>query len=58
MRERNRASLKRTIEFIQKNGWEITIIPEIRSNKQGVIWMGKGEKSVAVIHSLKTGIAL
>ena len=58
MREKNRARLKRTNEFIQKNGWEITIIPETRSDKQGVIWMGKGEKTVAIIHSLKTGIIL
>ena len=53
MREKNRARL---IESIQKNVWEITIIPEIRSDKQGVIWMGKGEKSVAIIHFLKTAI--
>ena len=58
MRERNRARLKNTIGYITKQGWEITMLSEIRADRMGVIWMGAGEETTAVIHSLRCGVIL
>ena len=58
MRERNRARLKNTIGYIAKQGWEITMLSEIRADRMGVIWMGAGEETTAVIHSLRCGVIL
>ena len=58
MRENNRRGLKRTIGFIRKREWEITLISEVRAEGPGVIWLGKDEETTAVIHSQKCGIIL
>ena len=58
LRENNRKRLRRTIGFIRKREWEITLISEVRAEGPGVIWLGKDEETTAVIHSQKCGIIL
>ena len=58
LRENNRSRLKRTIGYIRKQKWEITLISEVRADGPGVIWLGKDDETTAVIHSQKTGIIL
>ena len=58
LRENNRKRLKRTIGYIRKRKWEITVISEVRTEKPGVVWLGKDEETTAVIHSQKFGIIL
>ena len=58
LREPNRARLKSTVVFIAKQGWEITIISEIRADRMTVIWMGSREETTEVMHSPKCGIIL
>ena len=45
MRQSNRASLRRAVEFTVKRGWEITLISEIRAELEGVIYLGGKRKN-------------
>ena len=58
VRQQNRARLKNVIDYITRQGWEITLVSERRADKTGVIWLGKGRQATAVVHSLKSGIIL
>ena len=58
LRENNWKRQKRTIGFIRKREWEITLISQVRAEGPRVIWLGKDEETVAVIHSQKCGIIL
>ena len=56
--ERNRGRLRRVVTHTLREGWEVTLISELRAKTQGVIWLGEGQDQVAVVHSPKSGIIL
>ena len=58
MNERNRARLRRTVSFIKREGWEITLISEVRARSIGVIFLGEGEDEAAINHSERSRIIL
>ena len=58
IRERNRARLKRAIQWTKGKKWEIVLLSEIRADREGVIWLGEETEQSALIHSEKAGILL
>ena len=58
IRERNRARLKRAIQWTKGKEWEIVLLSEIRPDREGVIWLGEETEQSALIHSEKAGILL
>ena len=58
MREHNRDRLRRILDEIGRQGWEIVLMKEIRADEKGVVWLGGDEERVAVIHSERAAIVL
>ena len=58
VRQQNRERLRRALSYAGGKGWDILLITEIRSESEGVIWLGEGDGQTAVIHSSHCGIAL
>ena len=58
MREHNRDRLRRILDEIGRQGWEIVLMTEIRADEKGVVWLGGDEERVAVIHSERAAIVL
>ena len=58
MREHNRERLRRILDEIGRQGWEIVLMTEIRADEKGVVWLGGDEERVAVIHSERAAIVL
>ncbi len=57
-REQNRSRPKNIIAHFAKQKWEVTRMSEIRRDRMGVIWIGSGKETTAVIHSFKIGFIL
>ena len=57
-REQNRARLRRVVNYVKRNNWEIVLISELKASAYGVIWLGEEEDLTVVIHSRKAGIML
>ena len=58
LREHNRDRLRRILDEIGRQGWEIVLMTEIRADEKGVVWLGGDEERVAVIHSERAAIVL
>ena len=58
MRDRNRATLRRTVDYIRKLKWDITLISETRADQEGVISLGEGTDKTVVIPSKECCIIL
>ena len=58
MNENNRRRLRRVCERVEREGWEIVLLTEVKANEDGVIWMGEDDKRVAVVHSRMAGVLL
>ena len=58
MREHNRDRLRRILDEIGRQEWEIVLMTEIRADEKGVVWLGGDEERVAVIHSERAAIVL
>ena len=58
LRENNRRRLRTTLEYIERKGWEIVMMTEIRAETRGILWFGEGENETAVVHSERTAIIL
>ena len=58
LRENNRRRLRRTIAYIERRKWDITLLTEIRAESRGMLWFGEEESETAVIHSEKTAVVL
>ena len=43
MREHNRDRLRRILDEIGRQGWEIVLMTEIRADEKGVVWLGGDE---------------
>ena len=58
MRGHNRDRLRRILDEIGRQGWEIVLMTEIRADEKSVVWLGGDEERVAVIHSERAAIVL
>ena len=58
MREHKRRRLRRECERIQKEGWEVVLLSELKAEESGMVWMGENEGACVVIHAKKSGIVL
>ena len=58
LRENNRRRLRRTLAYIERRKWDITLLTEIRAESRGILWFGEEESETAVIHSEKTAVVL
>ena len=45
MREHNRERLRRILDEIGRQGWEIVLMTEIRADEKRVVWLGGDEES-------------
>ena len=54
----NKRKARNVTEIAQKNGWDAVLLSEVRSEREGVEWIGEGESLAAIIHSKKAGILL
>lgn len=57
-RERNRDRLRRAIQHAKQQGWEVVLVSEMRSEQDGVIWMGEDDEQAVVVHSERSGVIL
>ena len=46
MREHNRDRLRRILEEIGRQGWEIVLMTEIRADEKGVVWLGETRRGL------------
>jgi exonuclease III len=46
------------LDICKRKGWEVVLATEVRSEQEGVIWIGDGREQTAIIHSTKTAIFL
>ena len=63
LRENNRRRLRRVIGYVEKKGWQVVLMTEIKSETLGILWLGEQENQVAIVHGKKTveafrGVAL
>ena len=58
LRENNRRRLRKTLAYIERRKWDITLLTEIRAESRGILWFGEEESETAVIHSEKTAVVL
>ena len=58
VRENRRERLRRVVERIRSEGWEIVCLTELRADDCDVVWMGMEEHKVALVHSRKAGVLL
>ena len=58
LRENNRNRLRCILDYVEKQGWEVVLLTEIKSEDEGVLWFGEGKDMIALVHSHKTGIVL
>ena len=58
MRENNRNRMRRVVDRITREGWEIVCLTELRAEGEGVVWLGEDECRVAVVHGRKSGVLL
>ena len=50
--------MRRACQYIQRRGWEVTLLTEVRSETFGTMWLGDEISRMAVMHSKTTGIAI
>ena len=58
VRENNRNRLRVVVDRIVGEGWEGVCLTELRSESEGVVWLGEDECRVAVVHGRKGGVLL
>ena len=58
VRENNRNRMRRVVDRIAREGWEVVCMTELRAESEGVVWLGEDECKVAVVHGRKSGVLL
>ena len=58
VRANNRDRMRRVLDKIVREGWEIVCLTEIRAECEGVVWLGEEDSRVVMIHGKKSGIVL
>ena len=57
-RDQNRSRLRRAVEHARQQKWKAVMISEIRSEQEGIKWLGDKPNQAVVIHSQKCGVLL
>ena len=57
-RDQNRSLLRIAVEHARQQKWKAVMISEIRSEQEGIIWLGDKPNQAVVIHSQKCGVLL
>ena len=55
MKEHNRRRLRRVCERIQKEGWEVVLLSELKVDENGMVWMGENGREVCCDSRQKYG---
>ena len=58
VRENNRNRMRRVVDRVTREGWEVVCMTELRAEGEGVVWLGEDECRVAVVHGRKSGVLL
>ena len=58
VRENNRNRMRRVVDKIVRERWEVVCLTELRAEGEGVVWLGEDECRVAVVHGKKSGVLL
>ena len=58
VRETNRRRLRSVAERVRQERWEMVLLTELRSDEEGVVWLGEDEERVVLIHGKKAGVML
>ena len=53
VRENNRNRMRRVVDRIVREGWEIVCLTELRAEGEGIVWLGEDECRVVVVHGRK-----
>ena len=56
--DQNRNRLRRAVELARQQKWKAVLISEIRSEQEGITWLGDKPNQAVVIHSEKCGVLL
>ena len=55
---RNKRKAKAVAEYSTKKGWDAVLLSEVRSERQGTVWLGEGENLTAITFTNKAAILL
>ena len=58
VRESNRDRMRRVVDRIVREGWEVVCLTELRADGEGVVWLGEDECRLVVVHGRKSGVLL
>ena len=58
VRANNRERMRRVLDKIVREGWEVVCLTEIRAECEGVVWLGEEDSRVVMIHGKRSGIVL
>ena len=58
VRGNNRDRMRRIVDRIIREGWEIVCLTEISAEREGLIWLGEDEFRVVFVHGMKSGVLL
>ena len=58
VRGNNRNKMRRVVDRIIREGWEIVCLTEISAEGEGVVWLGEDEFRVVFVHGKKSGVLL
>ena len=58
VRGNNRDRMRRIVDRIIREGWEIVCLTEITAEREGVVWLGEEEFRVVFVHGMKSGVLL
>ena len=56
--ERNRRKCKSIVKYSADHNWDAVLLTELRSETDGVIWLGEEDELSAIIHGKKSGILI
>ena len=58
VRENNRARMRRVVDKVVREGWEVVCLTEITAESDGVVWLGEEECRVVLVHGKRCGVLL
>ena len=55
---RNKVKARAVAEYARKCKWDVVLLSEVRADGEGVVWMGKEEESVVIVHSKRAAVLM
>ena len=50
VRENNKNRMRRVVDRIVREGWEVVCLTELRAEREGIVWLGQDECRMVVVH--------